>query len=253
MSAIRTVRFAVACALVAVAVSASAQTASTPAKVGELGPQGYSVVLVLGEGQSTTIAENVPAGARKALADMKDFLPYRGYRLLDAQWILGSQRSTSRLRGPDDEAYQLTLRTTQLGTRVHVTFQLQETSTVSVITTRDADEAAAVRAEAEALQQRLGRLQAEHAAMVKRLGDKHPAVASTGAEIENLKMRLAAFESGDARPRSLLGGRGVIDTTFSMEIGETVVVGTSRMRGGDKALIALLTAVPRGGAPTRKE
>ena len=30
-----------------------------------------------------------------------------------------------------------------------------------------------------------------------------------------------------------------------MEIGETVVVGTSRLRGGDKALIALLTAVPR--------
>jgi hypothetical protein len=45
----------------------------------------------------------------------------------------------------------------------------------------------------------------------------------------------------------------VIDTTFSMDIGETVVVGTSRMRGGDKALIALLTAVPRGGATARKE
>ncbi len=28
--------------------------------------------------------------------------------------------------------------------------------------------------------------------------------------------------------------------------GETVVVGTSRIRGGDKALIALLTAVPKG-------
>ena len=30
-----------------------------------------------------------------------------------------------------------------------------------------------------------------------------------------------------------------------MDPGETVVVGTSRLRGGDKALIALLTAVPR--------
>ena len=39
--------------------------------------------------------------------------------------------------------------------------------------------------------------------------------------------------------------RSVIDTSFTMDVGETVVVGTSRMRGGDKALIALLTAVPR--------
>ncbi len=43
-----------------------------------------------------------------------------------------------------------------------------------------------------------------------------------------------------------MDGRSVIDTNFSMEIGETVVVGTSRIRGGDKALIALLTAVPKG-------
>jgi hypothetical protein len=33
----------------------------------------------------------------------------------------------------------------------------------------------------------------------------------------------------------------VIDTTFNMNVGETVVVGTSRLQG-DKALIVLLTA-----------
>jgi hypothetical protein len=261
MSSTRTVRFVVACATVAMAVSASAQTAlrlaepvearsgqaaPAPEAKGQSAPQGFSVVLVLGDGQSTTVADNVPPAARKALGDMKDFLPYRGYRLLDAAWILGSQRSTSRLRGPDDQEYQLTLRTTQLaGGRVSVAFQLQEQSAVSVVTSRDADEAAR-RAEEGELQARLNRLQAEYAAMKQRLGDKHPAVASTGAEIENLKMRLAGYESGEIRPRSLLGGRSVIDTTFSMEIGETVVVGTSRMRGGDKALIAVLTAVSKG-------
>ena len=36
----------------------------------------------------------------------------------------------------------------------------------------------------------------------------------------------------------------VIDSSFTMEVGETVVVGTSRL-GGDKALIALVTAVRR--------
>ena len=38
----------------------------------------------------------------------------------------------------------------------------------------------------------------------------------------------------------------VIDTSFTMDVGETVVVGTSRLKGGTKALITLLTAVPPG-------
>jgi hypothetical protein len=46
----------------------------------------------------------------------------------------------------------------------------------------------------------------------------------------------------------------VIDTSFSMDVGETVVVGTSRLRGGSRALIALLTAVPpKGMTSERKE
>lgn len=38
--------------------------------------------------------------------------------------------------------------------------------------------------------------------------------------------------------------RRVIDTSFGLKLGETVVVGTSRLDGGDEALIVLLTAVP---------
>ena len=40
--------------------------------------------------------------------------------------------------------------------------------------------------------------------------------------------------------------RKLIDTQFDMAIGETVVVGTSRI-GGDKGLVVLLTAVPAVG------
>ena len=73
--------------------------------------QGYSVVLVLGDVQNASAGDNnVPPAARKALGDMKDFLPYKSYRLLDAQWILGSQRTVSRLRGANDQEYELTLR-----------------------------------------------------------------------------------------------------------------------------------------------
>jgi hypothetical protein len=45
---------------------------------------------------------------------------------------------------------------------------------------------------------------------------------------------------------ALQGARAVIDTTFGMNLGETVVVGTSRLQG-DTALIVLLTAVAKDG------
>jgi hypothetical protein len=49
----------------------------------------------------------------------------------------------------------------------------------------------------------------------------------------------------DELTRSSGGFKGaIIDSTFSMDIGETVVIGTSSLKG-DKALIALLTAAKR--------
>ena len=42
----------------------------------------------------------------------------------------------------------------------------------------------------------------------------------------------------------------MIDTSFTMDVGETVVVGTSRLKANSKALIALLTAVPAKGTKT---
>src|SRR5262245_44842783 len=47
-------------------------------------PQGFSVVLVLGDIQSAASSDDLPLAARKALTDMKDFLPFKSYRLLDA-------------------------------------------------------------------------------------------------------------------------------------------------------------------------
>ena len=42
---------------------------------------------------------------------------------------------------------------------------------------------------------------------------------------------------------SKFGDRSIMNTSFTMDLGETVVVGTSRLSGNSKALIALLTAV----------
>jgi hypothetical protein len=73
------------------------------------GLRGFSVVLVQGDLKTGATAENVPAAAAKALADLKEFLPYKSYRLLDAQWTMGSGRMTSRLRGPENKDYDLEL------------------------------------------------------------------------------------------------------------------------------------------------
>ena len=60
-------------------------------------PQGFSVVLVLGDIQGTATPDDVPPAARKALVDMRDFLPFKSYRLLDASWVMccGQQRMGS--------------------------------------------------------------------------------------------------------------------------------------------------------------
>ena len=38
--------------------------------------------------------------------------------------------------------------------------------------------------------------------------------------------------------------RELISTTFGVKVGETIVVGTSKVDGTEEALIVLLTAVP---------
>jgi hypothetical protein len=67
--------------------------------------------------------------------------------------------------------------------------------------------------------------------------------------VNNLTQRLDELRRREELGRRgfVAGGRGytIIDTSFTMDVGETVVVGTSRVKGGDKALIALLTAVPQ--------
>ena len=67
--------------------------------------------------------------------------------------------------------------------------------------------------------------------------------------------KIAAIQKELEQEKSLrdaaarVGGRSIIDTSFMMDVGETVVVGTSRV-AGDKALIALLTAVAHAGTLT---
>lgn len=269
-------------ALLAGATAAHARQAPEPFKKNPetpsvAGPQGFSVVLLLGDvAPGVESQDGIPAAARRALVDMKDFLPYKSFRLLDSQWTLCCSGSTSvitRLRGVDDQEYELELRATlhpdmrnfggnasELSTR----FVLRESdSKVPIDRTKDKVASAAVDARVAQIHQEVFALERERADLALQsanfrkqvdVGMKDPAEKrrvdeQLGLVVERinvLKRELGAISmakgSGDGRP--------VIDTSFRMNVGETVVVGTSRLKGGTRALIALLTAVgPRKDAP----
>ena len=181
--------------------------------------QGFSVALLLGEPQGGTAPDGLSAPARKALADISDFLPYKAYRVLDTQWIAANERALSmqlRLRGLDSQDYQFTMGSQ--GVQQPVDAGPSITTRVTLRTPPITDE---TRLQAMA---RITQLEE-----VIRTGG--PRRGETEREIAQLKQTLA-------------GGQTLIDTTLTMGMGETVVVGTSRVQG-DRALIVLLTAVPR--------
>jgi len=209
-------------------------------------PQGFSVVLVLGELQGTTTSDTVPPAARKALADMKDFLPYKSYKLLDTQWTLCCGRSgiVTRLRGPEEQDYDLELDPSPSETsgKWNVRFTLRDPiGNVARGEGPGTDRNAAIAAQRAELEAKLR-------TMKERYSDTHPEVQALKKQLSELQSQQEQVRSDEAAKRyrvmaSAGRQRAMIDTSFTMDIGETVVVGTSRLKG-DKALIALLTAVP---------
>ncbi len=212
-----------------------------------LQPQGFSVVLVLADLTTSTAQDDVPPAARRALADMKDFLPYKSYKLLDAAWLLGqgSSGGVTRLRGPEEQEYELRLSAYPVPSsngRVQVQFSLRDGGIEHVDTTvvRDNERRTTTEMEIKAREAELDRLQRELQEAKNR---------NDASQVRSLERRIAAVRDAmaltkSAQNRKSMPSRAIMDTSFAMEVGETVVVGTSRLRGNTRALIALLTAVP---------
>lgn len=251
-------------------VAQPAATAPAVARGGRRqGPQGFSVVLVLGDLQGASAADDVPIAARKALTDMREFLPYKSYRLLDAAWLMccGEQRDSASqvLRGPDDQEYDFRLVTSRVeGTRIAVKFTLVSTGAGAAATS-----AAESAATSRATSRRIAELTDRRSLLEQQLQETRKKVevgVSPPIEVQKIETEMRSIERqlegesmvarspaaarANARGAAAWSARAaVIDTNFTMDVGETVVVGTSRLKGGTKALIALLTAVPpRSGA-----
>jgi hypothetical protein len=207
---------------------------------------GFGIVLVLGDVQDGA-SDNVPAAARAALADLKDFLPYRSYRVLDTAWVLASattrQAVTSRLQGLDDQDYEVVLERLALppsSLQVHFTMREPGAARQAAAAARHSDRLAMLKRQMMQTHEQLKRADSER--------------NRSDADVETLRQRLtrleADFESLNIQGVGYVPGEStLIDTSFNMSLGETVVVGTSRMRGGNKALIVVLTAATKGSKP----
>jgi len=153
-------------------------------------PSAFSLVLVVGEMQGTT-SNDVPEAARKALDELKAFLPFKSYRLYDSG-VIGAPSenygATLRLRGQEvrGQAAQL----------FEVTMARQRNSPTLDVAMREV-------------------------ATVQNIGSTAKTTAATAESWANSLM------SASVRLRS----------------GETVVVGTSRIKG-DTALVLLITGLP---------
>ena len=227
--------------------------------------RGFNVVLLLGDMQDASGLDTVPVAARKALADMKDFLPYKGYRLLDTQWVLASNSgpAITRLRGVEDQEFELELRAVsafQAGTPapsstgISVRFFLREGSdgTTAVKGALHANELAKTDSGTLEISREIFQLERERddLQIVINKGRKQVEAGAQDpnevkrqeAQLAAVTRRIADLKQSLAASSSKASGRAVIDTSFRMDDGETVVVGTSKVKGGGKALIALLTA-----------
>lgn len=253
---------------------------SQPSALEALGIHGFSVALVLGDMQGASTTDNVPGGAKKALADMRDFLPYKSYKLIDAQWILccggtsvpvtsvsGRLRGASMPGAMEEQEYAFTVSVIgTAGSKLSIRFSLrdgtagkgnapkegfskyaEESTTYTYIMQLEENRTAHQAVEAEIAQLR-----------ASGFGANHPKVKEAEARAAQLKQRGEEIERAAAARRRAettvpgSSGKAIIDSTFSMEVGETVVIGTSSLKG-DKALIALLTAAQRPARVSKTE
>lgn len=235
--------------------------------------QGFNIVLLVGESQSSGPSiEDVPAAARKALADMKEFLPFKSYRVLDSQWSLccsnpSGSGISGRLQGVTAAysgnemrllARPYTFRlSARADDRLHISFSLlpeqtsgrvEQPSTNSVRSIELEKRVMDLRKEQDTLDDEIQRLQ--RSLREKGLNPRQPEIQTLEAQKVRVRQRLAETMNQIAAERAHTdvdrSNRALIDNSFTMDVGETVVVGTSRL-GGDKALIAIVTAARKSG------
>lgn len=155
----------------------------------------FQVIMVLGRTSDGTTSEGLPISAKKALDDLRDFLPYRSYALLDTVLLRTARNAETTMRGPDGREFGVSL----------------------------------------GFRREKGSGEPELHIKTFRVADKTGSHRREPMEIPSKDVQVLL-------PPSV--PRTIISTSFGIDVGETVVVGSSRLDGGEKALILLVTAIP---------
>lgn len=153
---------------------------------------------------------DLPTNTRKAIEDIKDFLPFKSYMILDTSLVRalaqdpkrGSRPAKTFMTGPD-------------GTKLQVEFRMVAEEGSNEIFVQSFEVGPDIKTRFRPVP----------------VNPEESSAADPGAPA--------------IAPRADLVDMGaLISTAFTARVGQTVVVGSSRLNGGDEALIVLFTALP---------
>jgi hypothetical protein len=129
---------------------------------------------------------DLPDAEARALDDLKQFLPYKGYRVLESGWVRTKARGELRLGTDPLYLAEIDLR-----------------------------------------------------------GDRSPGDRSVHVRGFRLATEIPTTVITDSgKAQESFRSMEILSTSFTMDVGETVVVGTSKLNGDDEALVVLLTSQP---------
>jgi hypothetical protein len=217
-------------------------------KAADLPPASQAFLLILLEahrapGSAASLPPDLPREARKAVEDVASFLPYGRFELLAPVAFLrttagptGGARVT--VGGDDQHAYELDLSfrgdprqaaAELLVDRFRLRLVPAEPMLIALAQQPGFGPGATLPSRSAA------------GAAGSDQGPRPP--ASRPAAAANAGTPAPGSTSGQPTPPPTLA-ENLIATSFSIRKGETVVVGTSKLRGNDQALVVLLTALP---------
>jgi hypothetical protein len=164
--------------------SAAPAPSATPSPSSGAHTRLFQIILLRGTTSGSEELTGLPKNAEKAVKDVRDFLPFKSYKLLDSALLRIDESGKTQLEGIPPQQYEVSFAYRPMaGNKLSIwTFRL--------------------------------------VAVKPKVGTPLPRGVAPEAE------------------------RALIDTSFTVDLGETIVVGSSKL-GGSEALVVLFTALPK--------
>lgn len=230
-----------------VVADAATQTAIAKAlREADLPPAAQAFQLVLLEAHRTGsgMPDGLPASARKALTDVAEFLPFGRFDLLaPVAFVRTTHDARVKVASDDELSYELELAfrgdARQPGAELLVEgFRLRLVPAEPILVALAAQPGFSAGA---TLPRRAPGAPTAATAPPTRSAAPLPSGAPPGSG--------SATPAASAAPPAAVTppptvAENLLSTSFSIRKGETVVVGTSKLNGNDRALVVLLTALP---------